>query len=204
MTTVYLIRHSKAQRIDIPCDDFQKETENCHLLDEGKEIANSKFSNEVFADLDVLYSSNYARALETAKILGDKYHLENNVDSNLGERRYGLGPGESMPEGFERRQLFDENYKLPDGESQAEVKKRMYDTLMRIIRENENKNIAIVSHGTAISYLLMIWCDVDIINDKFNYSYKGKTLLNNFFNYCETFKLEFNGDELVNIEHIEL
>ena len=204
MTTVYLIRHSKAQRIDIPCNDFQTQNENCHLLEEGKEIADTKFSNEEFSNIDVIYSSNYVRALETAKVLGDKYNLNINIENDLGERRYGLGPGESMPEGFERRQLFDDNYKLPDGESQAEVRKRMYDALMKIIHNNVDKNIAIVSHGTAMSYLLKVWCDIDIVNDKYNYSYKGKALLNNFFGYCETFKLEFNGNELVNIENIKL
>ena len=74
-------------------------------------------------------------------------------------------------EEFERRQFLDENYKIGNGESQKEVRDRMYFNILKILNSNQNKRIAIVSHGTAISYLLKKWCDVEIVDDKLGYSY---------------------------------
>ena len=71
-----------------------------------------------------------------------------------------------LPENFEKKQLLDENYKINNGESQKEVRNRMLSAITKILKENKSKNIAIVSHGTSISYLLKKWCNVEIIDDK--------------------------------------
>ncbi len=110
-----------------------------------------------------------------------------------------------MPENFERKQFLDENYKIGNGESQKEVSNRMYSTIMKILDEYKNKRIAIVSHATAISYLLKKWCDIDIVDDKLRYSFNNNVILNGYFNFCETFKLEFDDNNiLVNIQNINL
>ena len=44
----------------------------------------------------------------------------------------------------------------------------MYDCILKILKENQNKTIAIVSHATDISYLLNKWCNIKIED---NYSY---------------------------------
>lgn len=80
----------------------------------------------------------------------------------------------------------------------------MYSTIMKILNENKNKRIAIVSHATAISYLLKKWCDIDVVDDKLRYTFKNNVLLDGYFNYCETFKLEFDDDSnLINIQNIK-
>jgi len=123
----------------------------------------------------------------------------------LGERKFGIDSWEELPKNFERKQFLDENYKIGDGESQNEVRTRMYASIMKILDENKDKRIVIVSHATAISYLLKKWCDIEIVNDKLKYSYKGRILLDENFNYCETFKLEFDKDNnLVDINNIKI
>ena len=67
------------------------------------------------------------------------------------------------------------------------------------------KRIAIVSHATAISYLLKKWCDIQIVDDKLRYSFNNNIILNGYFNYCETFKLEFDDkNKIISIENIKL
>lgn len=111
---------------------------------------------------------------------------------------------EQLPENFERKQFLDENYKIGNGESQKEVADRMYSTIMEILNENKNKRIAIVSHATAISYLLKKWCDIQIVDDKLRYTFNNNILLDGYFDYCETFKLEFDDiNNLINIENIK-
>ena len=79
----------------------------------------------------------------------------------------------------------------------------MYNAIMKIIDNNKDKTIAVVSHATAISYLLKNWCDIIIVDDKLRYSYKDKVLLDGYFNYCETFKVVFDNNEIINIENIK-
>lgn len=207
MTTIYLIRHSKTLKVNntLNNDNLQIQNEKYCLSIEGEQIAREKFNNEEFENIDVLYSSNYVRTIQTAKYLASKNNLEINVLGDLGERKFGINSWDELPEDFERRQFLNENYKIGNGESQKEVRDRMYFSILKILNSNQNKRIAIVSHGTAISYLLKKWCDVEIVDDKLRYSFHNNLLLDGYFDYCETFKLEFDkNNELISIHNIKL
>ena len=207
MTTIYLIRHSKPLKVNntFNSDNLQIQNEKSSLSIEGEQIAQEKLNKNEFANIDVLFSSNYVRAIQTAKYLSAKNNLEINVISDLGERKFGIDSWDQLPENFERKQFLDENYKIGDGESQKEVSNRMYSSIMKILDENKNKSIAIVSHATAISYLLKKWCDIQVIDDKLRYSFNNNIILDGYFNYCETFKLVFDdNNKIINIENIKL
>ncbi len=206
MTTIYLIRHSKPLKVNnaLNNDSLQIQNEKSSLSIEGEQIAQNKINQKEFENIDVLFSSNYVRTIQTAKYLSDKNNLEINIISDLGERRFGIDSWDQLPEEFERKQFLDENYKIGNGESQKEVRNRMYSAIMKILNENKNKRIAIVSHATAISYLLTIWCDIQFVDDKLRYSYNNNILLDGYFNYCDTFKIEFDdSNNLINIQNIK-
>ena len=207
MTTIYLIRHSKPLKVNnsLNVDDLQIQNEKSSLSIEGEQIAREKLNNKEFDNINALYSSNYVRTIQTAKYLSEKHNLEVNVVSDLGERKFGIDSWDQLPENFERKQFLDENYKIGDGECQKEVSNRMYSIIMKILKENKNKRIAIVSHATAISYLLKKWCDIQIVDDKLRYSFNNNILLDGYLNYCETFKFEFDDEnKLINIQNIKL
>ena len=96
--------------------------------------------------------------------------------------------------------IDDENYKIEDGESQKKVRERVYKALMDVIDEYKDKRIVIVSHGSAILWLLKQWCDIDLKNKCIIFNDK-QILYDNIFN-CTTFKLEFDDKKLVNIEKV--
>lgn len=205
MTTIYLIRHSKPLKVNnsLNLDNFQLQNEKSCLCIEGEKMAEEKLLISEYDGVDVLYSSSYVRAIQTAKYLSEKNNIELNIVSNLGERKFGVSSLDELPDNFEWKQFFDENYKIDNGENQKEVRKRMYNTIMNIINNNRNKKIAIVSHATAITYLLRKWCDISAINDKFRYTFNNKILLEGFIDYCAAFKLEFDSDNnIINIELI--
>lgn len=205
MTTVYLVRHSKPLKVNntFNNDNLQVQNEKSSLSIEGEQIAKDKLNNKEFDKIDVLFSSNYVRAIQTAKYVAEKNNLEINIVSDLGERKFGISSWEELPENFERKQFLDENYKIGNGESQKEVSNRMYSTIMKILNENKNKRIAIVSHATAISYLLKKWCNINIVDDELRYNFNNNVIFDGYFNYCETFKLEFDdNNELVDIKNI--
>ena len=186
-------------------DNLQIQNEKQFLSIEGEQIAQNKLNNTELDNIDVLFSSNYVRTVQTAKYLAEKNNIEIKVISDLGERKFGIDSWEQLPENFERKQLLDENYKIGNGESQKEVRERMYSAVMKILNEYNNKRVAIISHATAISYLLKKWCDIQLVDDKLRYSFNNKILLDGYFNYCETFKLEFDDDyKLIDIKNIEL
>lgn len=207
MTTIYLIRHSKPMKVNntFNKDNLQLQNEKSSLSIEGEQIAKEKLNKKEFDDINIIFSSNYVRTIQTAKYLSEKNNAEINVISDLGERKFGIDSWDELPDNFERKQFLDENYKLNNGENQKEVKDRMYSVIMKILNKYPNKRIAIVSHGTAISYLLKKWCDVNIVDDKLRYSFKNEIILDGYFNYCETFKLVFDDEnKLIEIKNIKL
>lgn len=207
MTTIYLIRHSKPLKVNnsFSKDSFQLQNEKVCLSVEGESIAKNKLDNKEFYNIDVIYSSNYVRTIQTAKFLAEKYNLDINVDSELGERKFGIDSWDELPDGFEKKQILDENYKIGNGESQLEVRDRMYSAIMRIIVANRGKRIAIFSHATSIIFLLKQWCNIEISEGKANIKYNGITIFNDILNYCVTFKLEFDdNNNLVAVTGIHL
>lgn len=207
MTTIYLIRHSKPMKVNntFNKDNLQLQNEKSSLSIEGEQIAKDKLNKKEFDGIDIIFSSNYVRTIQTAKYLSEKNSVEINVISDLGERKFGIDSWDELPDNFERKQFLDENYKLNNGENQKEVRDRMYSVIMKILNEYHNRRIAIVSHGTAISYLLKKWCDVDIVDDKLRYSFKNEIVLDGYLNYCETFKLVFDDEnKLIDIKNIKL
>ena len=206
MTTLYLIRHSKVLKTnnDLNSDDIQLQNEKACLSIEGEELAHKILTNNEFTNIDVLFSSNYVRAIQTAKYLTINNNVDINIMSELGERKFGVSSWDELPEKFERKQFLDENYKIGNGESQKEVHNRMYSAIMNIVENNKDKRIAIITHATAISYLLKKWCDITIVNDKLRYTFNDKIILDGYINYCETFKLEFDNNNIINIENIKV
>ena len=207
MTTIYLIRHSKPLKVNnnSNSDSLQIQNEKSSLSIEGENIAREKLYNEELQNIDIICSSNYVRAIQTAKYLAEKNSLEINVDSELGERRFGINSWDELPEGFEKQQVIDENYKIGNGESQVEVRKRMHNVIMKILSNNKGKRIAVFSHATAIVFLLKQWCSIEINNGKGNVEYNGNTIFNDSLNYCVTFKLSFDdNNSLIDITGINL
>lgn len=199
MTTVYLMRHSKPLDLynDTTHDILQIQNEKKILSIEGEELAKEK--TKKLKDIDIVYASNFVRAIQTAKYISEKI----NIIDELGERKFGINSWDEKPKDFERKQFLDENYKIGNGESQKEVIKRMTNAINKIVKDNQGKRIAIVSHATAMSFYFKNYCDIKLENDKLVYSYNDKIILNGYFNYCETFKLEFDdNNNLINIENI--
>lgn len=73
------------------------------------------------------------------------------------------------------------------------------------VLKSDDKRIAIVFHGTAMLFLLMTWCKVVPDSDKYKIFFNGNELFcGKHFDFCETFKLTFNDNELIDIENIKL
>lgn len=188
MTTVYLIRHSKSEKINniVNSDNLQIQNEKQFLSIEGEELAKEKMNNDELKNIDALYSSNYLRALGTAKYIARNNNITINIHEGFGERKFGISSWNEIPEDFYDRQASEENYKIGNGESQVEVKERMYKSLMEVL--DDDKKIAIVTHSTAMLFLLKKWCNITDDGIYFN----DKTISNLKIDNCDIFKLTFD------------
>ena len=199
MINVYLIRHSKTEKTNnfVNSDNLQLQNEKQFLSIDGELLAENKMNNSILKDIDILYSSNYLRALGTAKYIARNNNIIINIHEGFGERKFGISSWNEIPEDFYDRQASEENYKIGNGESQVDVRERMYKSLMEVLEDD--KKIAIVTHSTAMLFLLMKWCNIT----KENISYNDKIIATTKVDNCDIFELTFNDEkELINIKKV--
>lgn len=203
-TTIFLIRHSEQLKIKnllTNSENSQIANEKTILSVEGEKKAEALSKIQELSNLDSIWSSNYVRALSTAKYIALQNNLEIQISPNLNERK--LGNLDSLSKlkykfthSFTTEQLLDENLKNKDGESRIEVNTRMTNFINTLLHLNNSSKIAVVSHGAAIKFLLMNWCS---LNETFELVYKNKVLN---IDSPSVIKLEFNKNSLLNLSQI--
>lgn len=210
MTTVYLIRHSIKEKnygIFDSNDSSQLKTEKQVLSCEGEEKARILSIHQELQDIDVLWSSNYVRAIQTAKYIGSRNLIPINISSSFGERHYGTFKNDVEKEEFWIRQFMDCNLKNEDGESQADVCSRMTKKIEELLDNNRDKRIAIVCHNACILFYLLQYCELKDakVGKRLTICFQGKTLIQNgIMESPSIMKLEFDDKRLVNLSYIRI
>lgn len=87
ITCIYLIRHSEQLKIKNNIEDSQIENEKIILSVEGERKAEELSNMPELQNINVLWSSNYVRALSTAKYIAEKNNIAINITCDLGERK---------------------------------------------------------------------------------------------------------------------
>ena len=205
-TIVYLVKHADElqengiKNID---DTTQLMNEKYILSVKGEEQSRKLSENSELANIDVLWSSSYARAKATAKYIAYKNNIEINIDSSLNERK--LGNLEDLSKWMENKTigvvqayLQNQKWKAREGESCEDATKRVTLFLQKILKENKGKRIVLVSHGALISFLLTNWCDLD---DEMKLIFNNKVIE---IKEPSITKLTFENQKLLNIESIQL
>ena len=154
-TVIYLIRHAET----IEEKGIRNTDEGSQLINE-KEILSVKGERQAeelsklseLKNIDVIWSSSYARAKATAKYIAYNNKLDINFDSKLNERKLGnlKEIAEFMKDKKTRdpsqEQLIDREFKTSDGESAEETRKRMTKFFNKILKEYSEMKIVVVSH----------------------------------------------------------
>ena len=90
LTYVYLIRHSEQLKIEnmiLENEDSQISNEKIILSIEGEKKAEEISKLTELSNIDVLWSSNYVRAISTAKYIASQNNIDINIDENFNERK---------------------------------------------------------------------------------------------------------------------
>ena len=104
--------------------------------------------------------------------------------------------GENKKNSFTTEQLLDINLKNVDGESRLEVSNRVQQAFNEILIKEQGKNIAIVSHGATLKFLLMNWCK---LNKNYQLEFDGKEIILNSPGIIE---IDFKNKKLENLMQI--
>lgn len=155
MTKILLVRHGEstanleglfAGDYDAPLTDLGHAQAEC--------TANFVISNY---QVDAVYSSDLTRAYDTGKHIADKVNLPVHTEKGLREIKGGLWEGkpfarlgDTHPE--EYRLILNDigNAWCPEGESVAQLDRRVWEAVCRIARENEGKTVVIATHATPV------------------------------------------------------
>ena len=150
-TRLYLVRHgelvtSKEWRYVGQMDVGLNET--------GKKQIQNLFSRLSSEQIEMIFSSDLTRTIESAEIIGNKLEIINEPISELREINLGVWEGltleeieESFPEDLVKRSEDIKDFRIINGESFSDVKKRVIPKLKDIIEGNVSKRILVIAHG---------------------------------------------------------
>ena len=128
---------------------------------------------EVLKDrgVEAIYTSDLARALETARIIGEVLGLEPVVLE--GFREIALGEWEGRPIDEIRREDWGNlerwysrpmDARIPGAESLEDFRKRVLATFQGVLEEHREGRIALVSHGGVLSVIISHVLGLDLNN----------------------------------------
>lgn len=208
-TVVYLIRHSEST----PKNNVKiiSNNESNHLQNEktilsisGEKKAERLSKHPELQNIDAVYSSNYVRALETAKYIAFENNTIINIDDRLNERKIGQ-MGDMEWKEFNRLQMKDFDFKLAGGESLNQTKKRIVEAMKNILMFETGNRVAVVGHSTALTCLMSAWCEIGHnYDDEIILSYGDETIVDGHFSAPMVFKVVFDGMNVVSLEYLNI
>jgi len=171
MTTVYFVRHCESEG---NLNHIAQGHMDGQVTERGKlQIAalQKRFEG---VHVDAVYSSDLIRARTTARAVYVPKNLPIHLDPSFREINLGPWEGQSWDElrVNDAENLHNFNFQMEKwdprgGESPRDVINRFYPALMKAIRDNAGKTIAVFSHGCALRIMLnyLHGRDIDGIGD---------------------------------------
>lgn len=166
MGKLYLVRHGESEWNILSKVQGQS---NTNLTNKGREQARKAARRLMKEKIDVIFSSDLNRALDTAKIIGEILGLEVNTLEELREIRFGVWEGLTTQEIIDKYNnehiiWMTEPHKLnlPNAESLIDLQERLLRIVNILFKDNGDKNILIVSHGASIKALILGLLGIDI------------------------------------------
>lgn len=159
ITKLYLVRHGQSGGNVSGTFGGHSPTPLSELGLEQAEITAKALAKE---RINIIYSSDLLRAVQTAEPLAEKLGLEINKTSAFRERHVGVLEGltfneskQQYPKDYYALINRDINHKITDGESYRHLLRRGTSALKEILQTNKGKRVVIFSHTGAICYLTL-------------------------------------------------
>lgn len=164
MTRVILVRHARTTwndqgkyggHTDVSLDELGKQ----QIIKVAERMA--KYP------IKAVYASDLQRAYQTALAIAQVHNLSVEQFGDLREINFGQWEGKTYNEIVKEQQELMEawlkdpfNTKIPDGETMAQMQKRVAKCLLEIVRKHPEETIVVVTHAgpiwTMLSYILEV------------------------------------------------
>ncbi len=166
MTKIYIIRHGETIW---NAETRAQGAKNIQLNEKGLLQAQYLGKRMKNYPIDAIYSSDLDRALSTAQAVAKEFQYEVNIVPALREMSFGDWEGLTNQEIQEKHATHytiwrstPHEAQIPGAERLLDVQRRGLAALHQIAEENPNKNLVLVSHGTAIKAILLGLLDMDL------------------------------------------
>lgn len=163
VTNIYLIRHGQTVdsdekkykgHIDVPLSAEGIDQISSLAAYLSKMIRSGAGPDHTANELDSIYCSDLSRAVKSAGIIAEPFGLKPAIDARLKERSFGKWEGmtfseiqKEFPDEFDAWVKNPMKNSPPGGESTEDVIVRVMPVFNEIVRNHENRHVAIVSHG---------------------------------------------------------
>jgi probable phosphoglycerate mutase len=168
VTTILLARHGET---DWNAERRWQGHSDPPLNERGREQARELAA--ALDGVDVIYTSDLARARETAEILGTRLGLEVRLDPRLRERSFGAWEGKTWDELEERsadaleRWRAGETHGPDDAEPYEEFSRRVRSFLEDVVDRHPAERVLVVGHGGSIRAIQALADGLDYARDHF-------------------------------------
>jgi broad specificity phosphatase PhoE len=166
VTDLLLVRHGET---DWNRDGRWQGHSDTHLNEVGREQA-ARLAGELDA-VDVVYSSDLARARETAEIVAQRLGLDVRVDERVRERSFGAWEGKTGREieaefrDAHTRWLAGEGPGADDAEPFASFAARVQSFLTDVLARHPDETVLVVAHGGSIRVIHALASGLDYVRD---------------------------------------
>ena len=206
MKTIYLIRHSAPfieieNYKDYKSVNWKDYNRNMILSIEGEEKAKKLCRVDELKDLDEIYSADSYRAIGTAKYVADMNNKRIILDNRINERDLGIERVDELPDNFSVDSFNNKDLKFKSGESLNEVDKRFNSFLKEILSTNNNKT-ALFIHGIIVMSFLQNHTNFTFDGKNMRLVFNNKEIYNNKMKNPMIFKVQYENEQITNIEEI--
>ncbi|MEK9133003.1 MAG: class I tRNA ligase family protein, partial [Patescibacteria group bacterium] len=147
----YIVRHGEAEQ-NVKGVLNSDPSLVFHLTRKGQEQIKKTAEKLQGKKIDLIISSPFMRAQETAGILAKELGVKVSVDERLSEHNMGIFTGKTEEEYLSQFADIEARFyqKVKGGESFEEMEKRVIEVINHINQAHEGKNIVVVTHGDVI------------------------------------------------------
>jgi broad specificity phosphatase PhoE len=167
VTTLILARHGET---DWNRDGRFQGHSDTSLNERGREQARALA--EDVDGVEVIYSSDLRRAVETAEIVAERVGLRVNVDPRLRERSFGAWEGltrteieASFREDFDRWRTGD-GFGARDAETHEALAARIEAFLADVLERHPDETVLVITHGGSIRVVQAVAGGLDYLRDR--------------------------------------
>jgi probable phosphoglycerate mutase len=168
MKKIYLVRHGESEWNKLKMIQGQSDLP---LTDLGRSQAGKIAKRLKSEKIDIIYSSDLKRAVETAQIIGKELNLNVSPDKRLREIDFGPWEGKKnkdvllkYPKEYTTWLQKSYKFKIDGAETLMEVQNRTMSFVNETLDKNPDKNILIVSHNVAIKSMILGILNIGIVS----------------------------------------